>query len=122
MFVETSNHESLPNPGCKLCDEYEFVGRIIGKAVYEGINIEQKFAEPFINLVIGRQNTFEDMQYVDPIIYNNLLKIKHLEEDVRNFELTFTIFDTLPDGARQSVNLLCPSRPSKEEEEVYVTK
>jgi ubiquitin-protein ligase E3 C len=58
------------------------VGRLVGKAVYEGINIEQKFAEPFLNLLIGRQNTFEDLQYIDPDIYKGLLSIKHTKEDI----------------------------------------
>lgn len=62
--------------------EYEFVGRLVGKAVYEGINIEQKFAEPFLNLLIGRQNTFEDLQYIDPDIYRSLLSLKKSEEDM----------------------------------------
>ena len=48
----------LPNPNNSYTAEYEFVGRLVGKAVYEAINIEQKFAEPFLNLVIGRLNTF----------------------------------------------------------------
>jgi hypothetical protein len=58
MFYETENNEILPNSYSPLGKQYEFVGKVVGKAVYEGINIDQKFAEPFLNLLIGRQNTF----------------------------------------------------------------
>jgi len=58
------------------------VGKLVGKAVYEGITIEQKFAEPFLNLVIGRQNTFEDLHYIDPDIYRGLLNIKNTTDDI----------------------------------------
>ena len=72
----------MPNPYSKGSSEYEFIGKLIGKAVYEGINIEQKFAEPFLNLLIGRQNTFEDLQFIDPSVYRSLLALKHSEEDI----------------------------------------
>ena len=84
---------------------------MIGKAVYEGINIEQKFAEPFLNLLIGRQNTFEDLQFIDPDIYRNLISLKNSQEDIALMEQTFTIYDTLPNGQHKYVDLLCPFKP-----------
>jgi ubiquitin-protein ligase E3 C len=80
--MDTPRNEILPNPYAPAKAEYEFIGKLIGKAVYEGINIEQKFAEPFLNLLIGRQNTFEDLQYIDPDIYRSLLALKHSEDDI----------------------------------------
>ncbi len=77
--METYLHEILPNPYSLSVSEYECVGKLVGKAVYEGINIEQKFAEPFLNLLIGRQNTFEDLFYIDPEIYRSLLSLKNIK-------------------------------------------
>jgi hypothetical protein len=37
--METPLNEILPNPYSLSALEYEFVGKLIGKAVYEGINI-----------------------------------------------------------------------------------
>ena len=37
--METARNEILPNPYSQFSSEYEFVGRLVGKAVYEGINI-----------------------------------------------------------------------------------
>jgi hypothetical protein len=39
MFYETENNEILPNCYSQLARQYEFVGKVVGKAVYEGINI-----------------------------------------------------------------------------------
>lgn len=39
MFYETDQNEILPNPYSPMTKEYEFVGKLVGKAVYEGINI-----------------------------------------------------------------------------------
>ncbi len=87
---------------------------IVGKAVYEAITIEQKFVEPFLNLVIGRKNSFEDIQYIDPVIYKSLIEIKRLkDEDLEDLQQTFVILDQLPNGQPKYVNLLCPSRPVK---------
>ena len=41
--METSLNEALPNPYSLYDIQYEFVGKLVGKAVYEGIRIEQKF-------------------------------------------------------------------------------
>ncbi len=89
--------------------------------MYEGINIDQKFAEPFLNLVIGRQNTFEDLQYIDPDIYKGLLSIKHSTDDISDLEQTFVIFDKLPNGKSNYIDLLCPSK-APTNKQVYVTK
>lgn len=97
------------------------MGKLVGKAVYEGINIEQKFAEPFLNLVIGRQNTFEDLQYIDPGIYKGLLSLKHSEEDISLLEQTFVIFDQLPNGKSKYIDLLCTSK-APTNKQVLVTK
>lgn len=109
--METSRNEILPDPYSPFTAEYEFVGRLVGKAVYEGINIEQKFAEPFLNLLIGRQNTFEDLQFVDPDVYHGLISLKHSSEDISAMEQTFVIYDKLPNGKSKYVDLLCPSKP-----------
>jgi len=37
--METPLNEILPNPYSLSVSEYEFVGKLVGKAVYEGINI-----------------------------------------------------------------------------------
>jgi hypothetical protein len=73
--------------------------------------------------VIGRQNTFEDLQFIDPDVYRGLLSIKDTPEDISHLEQTFVIFDKLPNGRSKYVDLLCPSKaPSPNHKQVLVTK
>ena len=81
------------------------MGKLIGKAVYEGINIEQKFAEPFLNLVIGRKNGLEELQFIDKQIYQSMIELKRMESGVEDMCQTFTIIDYLPNGVKNYVNL-----------------
>ncbi len=83
---------------------------MIGKAVYEGISIEQKFVEPFLNLLIGRKNTFEDIQYIDYDVYKSLVNIKHMKEGIEDMCQTFTIYDQQPNGISKYINLLFPTK------------
>ncbi len=55
------------------------MGTIVGKAIYENILIEPVFSRAFLNKIIGRNNDFEEFAFVDPVLYNNLLKLKHTE-------------------------------------------
>lgn len=119
--MDSPLNEILPNPYSNSVYEYQFVGKLVGKAVYEGINIEQKFAQPFLNLLIGRQNTFEDLQFIDPEIYRNLLSLKNSTEDISCLEQTFTIYDNLPNGQKRYIDLLHPSKPPSSKQ-VLVTK
>lgn len=48
-----------------IADYYEFIGKIIGKALYEGIVIGPKFCGPFLNSIIGQRNNFDDLQKID---------------------------------------------------------
>lgn len=78
----------------------------MGKAVYEGISIEQKFAEPFLNLLIGRQNTFEDLQFIDRQIYKSMRDIRKMgAADLEALQQTFTILDHTPFGEKRVLNL-----------------
>lgn len=74
-----------------------------------------------MNLVIGRQNTFEDLQYIDPDIYKGLLSLKHSNEDISLLEQTFVIFDKLPNGKSKYIDLLCTSK-APTNKQVLVTK
>lgn len=70
LFKETPLKEIIPNPECIVtadkAKEYEFIGMIVGKAIYENILIEPKFAGSFLNLMIGRVNGLEDLRNLDP--------------------------------------------------------
>ena len=75
-----------------------------------------------MNLVIGRQNSFEDLQYIDDGIYRSLVDIKNMEKDAIELQQTFVILDQLPNGLKKYINLKNPSVIPTQKDEVYVTE
>lgn len=87
-----------PNPnsiiqsdrGINHLDYFRFVGRIVGKALYDGQLIDAYFTRSFYKHMLGLQLTYEDIEAVDPGYYKNLkwmLENDNIEEFV---ELSFT--------------------------------
>eukprot|EP01041_Mallomonas_annulata_P005732 gene5732-11590_t len=83
LFNVTSTQVLVPNPSSVLSavGEYHlqyfgFLGRILGKALYERILIESQFAGVFLNALLGRQNTIDDMIYLDEQVYRSLMMLK----------------------------------------------
>lgn len=80
-------------PRAHRLDKVEFCGRIIGKALYERVLVEPRFARFFLNKALGKFNCFDDLASLDRDLYANLLKLKRLPpkelEDLGlNFEVT----------------------------------
>lgn len=136
MFTENSQHLLFPNPTrmktcreslrlagfqygseeyrqsiVKLRSEYEFLGRIIGKCLYEGILIDVNFANFFLIqwALFGKDEKYKgsinDLRDLDEELYQGLLKLKHAEEDVQDWGMYFAINDTitLDDGTTKTV-------------------
>jgi ubiquitin-protein ligase E3 C len=95
---------------------FEFLGRILGKALYEGITINPRFAHFFLSFLRGDYNFLHmlpDLSTVDPQLYNNLMFLKNYDGDCSDLCLTFTIttdefggtkeFPLIPNGANVDV-------------------
>ena len=133
MFVENDQHALYPNPNAfeeaaeslrrkgfregsedfndqlrDLLKRYEFLGRIVGKCLYEGILIDISFAGFFLlkwaltggttsasNESAYRAN-INDLRDLDESLYQGLLKLKNYTGDVEfDFSLNFTVSDNL---------------------------
>lgn len=73
---------------------FEFLGRILGKALYEGITIHPQFAHFFLSFLRGDYNYLHmlpDLSTMDPQLYNNLMFLKNYDGDAEDLCLTFTI-------------------------------
>ncbi|KAG7336688.1 HECT-domain ubiquitin-transferase [Nitzschia inconspicua] len=44
---------------------YAFLGRVLAKALYEGILVEPQFCLPFLNALLGKVNSMEDLKNYD---------------------------------------------------------
>lgn len=81
-----------------MLSHYEFLGRVLGKAVYESILVEPQFCLPFLNQLLGKVNSLEDLKNFDTEYYNNLTKMLALPADQLEmagltFELTLATGD-----------------------------
>ena len=156
LFVENDQHLLYPNPSAveerkeslrqalykegsldwndnvrDLLRRYEFLGRIIGKCLYEGILVDLHFA-PFFLLKwaltggsgsaakeSGYRANLNDLRDLDEGLYQGLLQLKNHSGNVEDFSLDFTVTDNLklsptdvkavtrelrPNGASVSVN------------------
>ena len=67
-MLMTSYHipRLYPNPNAAAMQPqwmqlFEFVGRMLGKAIYEGHLVEVPFAHFFLNSLLGRTNTLDEL-------------------------------------------------------------
>lgn len=94
------NMSMYPNPLSKLAHGqdhvvlFEFLGRILGKALYEGITIQPQFAHLFLSFLRGDHSYLHlltDLSTIDTTLYNNLMFLKTYKGDVNDLCLNFTV-------------------------------
>jgi ubiquitin-protein ligase E3 C len=132
MFIENDQHLLYPNPTAieelkaalrkagfnekspefrlqisDMLQRYEFLGRIIGKCLYEGILVDVNFAPFFLRKWAltggegsapnesGYRPTLNDLRDLDEELYQGLHKLKTYSGDVEDFSLNFTVTDTV---------------------------
>lgn len=54
---------------------FHFVGRIIGIAIFHGHYLDGGFTLPFYKQLLGKAITLDDLESVDPELYNSLIWI-----------------------------------------------
>ncbi|XP_043593820.1 ubiquitin-protein ligase E3C isoform X1 [Bombus pyrosoma] len=98
FFRLTKDNMLYPNPTVQLLVDdfpkhYYFIGRILGKALYENLLVELPFAEFFLSKIVGRQSDVDvhHLASLDPIMYRNLLYLKSYKGDVADLGLDFTV-------------------------------
>jgi ubiquitin-protein ligase E3 C len=103
-------HENIK----ELLRRFEFLGRIVGKCLYEGILVDIGFAGFFLRkwaasgaagLESGYRANINDLRDLDESLYQGLLKLKNYPGNVEDFSLDFTITDTvsLPGAPTQTI-------------------
>eukprot|EP00804_Cyclotella_cryptica_P013242 CCRYP_007021-RA/>CCRYP_007021-RA protein AED:0.07 eAED:0.07 QI:1533/0.88/0.9/1/0.88/0.9/10/126/925 len=98
--TEAGSTSLYPNPSSKLAHGsdhiilFEFLGRILGKALYEGITIQPQFAHLFLSFLRGDHqylHLLTDLSTIDPQLYNNLMFLKTYSGDASDLCLAFTV-------------------------------
>jgi hypothetical protein len=99
---------------------FAFLGRVLGKALYEGLTVEPKFAHFFLAHLRGPYNylnTWHDLSTLDSELHKNLMFLKTYNGDAADLCLTFTVaddsgfgspgaqIDLIPGGSSVEVNV-----------------
>lgn len=123
FFILTKDNMLYPNPSASVIQEnykrhYYFIGRILGKALFENLLVELPLAEFFLSKLAGRHADIIDIHQLvslDPDMHKNLMKLKSYgENDFRELGLDFTVVcddlgdtrvvELKPDGGNITVN------------------
>ncbi|KAF8960501.1 HECT-domain-containing protein [Flammula alnicola] len=118
LWLANKKNELYPNPHAYATEPhslnwYRFIGRILGKAMYEGILVDVAFAGFFLAKWLGRQSFLDDLSSLDPDLYNGLIFLKHYNGNPEDLSLNFTVaveefgdtksIDLIPDGSNVPV-------------------
>lgn len=99
LFLSTTDRLLYPNPqAAVLMDNftkhYYFLGRMLGKAIYENMLVEIPFASFFLSKILSRHSGDLDIHHLaslDPEMYKNLLSLKTYDGDVSDLGLDFSV-------------------------------
>ncbi|KAF9291581.1 hypothetical protein BGZ88_006823 [Linnemannia elongata] len=95
------NRASWVNPDHLLF--FKFIGRVIGKAIYDGRLLDAYFTRSFYKHILGRPVDYRDVEAVDPEYYKSLVWM--LENDITDIvEETFSV-ETDDFGTMKTVDL-----------------
>ncbi|CAE8634531.1 unnamed protein product [Polarella glacialis] len=111
LFKMTESRLLYPNPEAWKYHEhvtqlFEFLGLVIGKAIFESIVVDPSFAPFFLAKLLGRHNSYYDLESLDPSLFSNLQLLKNYSGDVADLCCSFVTTGTdgqevplLPGGA-----------------------
>lgn len=95
FFVLTNDNTLYPNPNVyalfpNYTEHYIFVGRLIGKALFENILVDLPLAEFFLAKLLVDRISAHYLKSLDPVLYRNLLYLRDYPGDVQDLGLDFT--------------------------------
>ncbi|KAL3804679.1 hypothetical protein HJC23_008494 [Cyclotella cryptica] len=112
FFVETPIQTLQVNTALTSSEHirhYEFLGRVLGKTMYESILVEPQFSLPFLNKLLGKQNSLDDLKNLDPEYYKHLKSLRYMSaRDIIDLGLTFEVTTSSLGGNSHSTIELIP--------------
>ncbi|KAG5043836.1 hypothetical protein JHK87_007751 [Glycine soja] len=97
LFSQTSTSDRLliPTASARYLENglqmIEFLGRVVGKALYEGILLDYSFSHVFVQKLLGRYSFLDELSTLDPELYRNLMYVKNYDGDVKELSIDFTV-------------------------------
>lgn len=97
LFKATPDGRLYPSPDAALANEnfrtqFAFLGRLLGKAVFDGVLVDIPLARFFISKILGQFNYPNDLGSLDPELHKNMKFLKNCPADVvEDLGLNFTV-------------------------------
>ncbi|KAH7623971.1 hypothetical protein Ndes2526B_g01225 [Nannochloris sp. 'desiccata'] len=111
FFCQTTDRRLYPNPHAvhavpQAMKYLEFLGKMVGKALWEGILLELPLAPFFLRKVRGAPCDVDDLPTLDPQLARSLASLKNYPgDDVSDLGLTFSLTDQVL-GQPKEVDLI----------------
>ncbi|KAG0307017.1 hypothetical protein BGZ98_001257 [Dissophora globulifera] len=102
LYPSPTSQYTHPSTGLDL---FRLFGKMLGKAMYEGLLIEVKFANFFLSKILGRTVFLDEMRSYDEQVHQNLMFVKKYEGDVEDLGLTFSL-DEEVFGTHRTIELM----------------
>lgn len=97
LFKAAPDGRLYPNPDAPIANEnfkvqFSFLGRLLGKAVFDGVLVDIPLARFFLSKILGQFNYPTDLESLDPELYKNMKYLKNCPpEVVEDLGLNFTV-------------------------------
>ena len=111
FFKAAPDQRLYPNAQARLVSDnylrhFEFVGRMLGKAIYDQMLMELPLARFFVSKLLGQRPSLNDLASLDPEMHRNLLFLKTYDGNVADLSLDFTVSADTLGGTDDVVELI----------------
>lgn len=103
LFLPTEKNLIFPNPAASAIYEegdlealFLFLGKVLGKALFENITIQPQFAHFFLAFMHGKydfMHLIDDLKTFDEELFKNVMFLNTYEGDIADLSLSFAISD-----------------------------
>ncbi|SMN19219.1 similar to Saccharomyces cerevisiae YGL141W HUL5 Multiubiquitin chain assembly factor (E4) [Maudiozyma saulgeensis] len=119
LFTTNEQYELYPHPTGDIMalERLSFMGKIVGKCLYDHVLIDIDFARFFLKKLLNYSNmfrsTFDDLNSLDSTLYRTLTKLLAIDntKEIDSLDLYFEINDSkgniielIPNGSKTKVN------------------
>ncbi|CDJ67664.1 ubiquitin-transferase domain-containing protein, putative [Eimeria necatrix] len=110
LFHGCPDNSLFPNPSVELlhpnfANLFLAIGRLVGKAVFEGVLIEPQLNRVFLKLLLRRPCRLDDIKSLDPSVHRSLMLLKKYPGDAAELSLTFSVMRS-EFGSQEEVDLI----------------
>lgn len=98
LFIPSANGATFqPNPlsfvNAEHLQFFQFIGRIIGKALCDGFSLDVYFTRAFYKHILGQEVTYQDMEDLDPEYYKSLCQLKEINLDKSDLHEYYFVYE-----------------------------